>query len=89
LLRTHLENGLPPVVFVNTDLLSYWSEKTGHAVVVVAIEQDRVYVNDPKFADAPKVIPLVEFESAWIEQYQEYAVIGLDQISPVSDEVDT
>ncbi len=37
-LRGHLERGLPPIVFVQTGLLSYWQEATGHAVVVLAIE---------------------------------------------------
>jgi ABC-type bacteriocin/lantibiotic exporter with double-glycine peptidase domain len=79
-LRGHLERGLPPIVFVNTGLLSYWQEQTGHALVVLAIEDEKIYLNDPRFADAPKAIPLTEFEAAWIEQDQEYAVVGLDEI---------
>ena len=81
-LRHHLESGLPPIVFVNTGFLSHWDETTGHAVIVVALEDRLVYVNDPKFVDAPKAIPLTEFEAAWIEQEQLYAVIGLDSITP-------
>ncbi len=76
----HLERALPSIVFVNTGLLSYWQEQTGHAVVVLAIEGEQIYLNDPMFADAPKVIPLTEFEAAWIEQDQQYAVVGLDKI---------
>ena len=79
-LRGHLERGLPPIVFVNTGLLSYWKEETGHAVVVLAIEDQQIYLSDPRFADAPKIISLIEFEAAWIEQDQAYAVIGLDEI---------
>jgi ABC-type bacteriocin/lantibiotic exporter with double-glycine peptidase domain len=79
-LRGQLERGLPPIVFVNTGLLSYWNEETGHAVVVMAIEDQQIYLSDPRFSDAPKVISLTEFEVAWIEQDQTYAVVGLDEI---------
>lgn len=79
-LRGHLERGLPPIVFVQTGLLSYWQEATGHAVVVLAIEDKQIYLSDPRFSDAPKVISLIEFETAWIEQDQIYAVVGLDEI---------
>src|SRR5690349_6037455 len=60
-LRKYLERELPPIVFVNTAQLDYWDDSTSHAVVVVGIEDDRIYVNDPAFADAPRAIAIDEF----------------------------
>ena len=77
-LRVHLDSGLPPIVFVATRHLSYWDEETGHAVVVAGLEGDSIYLNDPRFPDAPKAIPVDEFELAWIDLDQFYALITLD-----------
>ncbi len=77
-LHTHLERGLPPIAFVATQQLSYWNEATGHAVVVVGFDQNQIYLNDPNFPDAPKVISAAEFELAWIDVDQFYALIQLE-----------
>lgn len=77
LLRSYLENGLPPIALVDTAQLPYWMERTSHAVVVVGIEDNQIYLNDPAFPDAPKVIPTDEFELAWIDLDQFYALIKL------------
>lgn len=76
ILRTHLADGLPPIVAVDTgELRSYWFEATGHAVVVIGIESDGVHINDPEFGAAPQVVALEEFELAWQEQDFRFAVI--------------
>ena len=77
-LHTHLERGLPPIAFVATQQLSYWNEATGHAVVVVGFDQNQIYLNDPNFPDAPKVISAAEFELAWIDIDQFYALVQLE-----------
>ena len=76
-LRLHLERGLPPIAFVATGQLSYWDEATGHAVVVAGLEGETIYLNDPAFANAPKAVPVDEFELAWIDLDQFYALIEL------------
>jgi ABC-type bacteriocin/lantibiotic exporter with double-glycine peptidase domain len=76
-LQSYLRRGLPPLAFVHTGQLSYWKEATGHAVVVVGIENDSIYLNDPGFAQAPKRISIAEFELAWIDLDQFYATIQL------------
>jgi ABC-type bacteriocin/lantibiotic exporter with double-glycine peptidase domain len=76
-LQSHLRRSLPPLVFVDTGQLSYWDEVTGHAVVVIGVEEGMVYVNDPNFAQAPKGISIAEFELAWIDLDQFYATIEL------------
>jgi len=74
-LRTHLNNGIPPIVFVNTGLLSYWTSQTGHALVVSGIDKQSVIVHDPAIREPDKRIPIIEFEMAWIEQDQRYAIV--------------
>ncbi|MBV7326883.1 C39 family peptidase [Chloroflexi bacterium TSY] len=80
ILKRHLESGLPPIVYVDTEYLMYWNETTNHAVVVIGIEEDQIHLNDPFFPTAPQVVTLDEFLPAWIEQKQLYAVIGLTEI---------
>lgn len=70
-----IEQGFPPIVFVNTKELSYWPETTGHAVIVVGFEGDLIYLDDPAFADAPQAVPVGEFDLAWLELDQFYAII--------------
>ncbi|MCL4860656.1 MAG: C39 family peptidase [Caldilineaceae bacterium] len=78
ILRSYLDTGLPVIASVNTQLLTYWNyQETIHAVVVTGIEQDRVYLHDPAFDDAPQELALIEFEAAWFEQKELYAVIAL------------
>jgi ABC-type bacteriocin/lantibiotic exporter with double-glycine peptidase domain len=80
-LQAHLEMGLPPIVAVSTvRLASYWTEDTDHAVIVVGIDANFVYLHDPEFTSAPQVVDIKEFESAWLDQDYWYAVIGLDEI---------
>ena len=78
LLQTYLDTGLPVIVSVNTQMLSYWDyQEMIHAVVVIGIEGEIIYLNDPAFEDAPKAISLAEFNLAWYEERNLYGVIGL------------
>lgn len=78
-LRDWLARDVPPIVFLNTGELWYWNEATGHAVVVVGIEGNEIYVNDPAFADAPKKILVDEFVLAWMDMRQFYGVIETEE----------
>jgi ABC-type bacteriocin/lantibiotic exporter with double-glycine peptidase domain len=72
-----LQDQLPLIAFVNTGMLSYWDSETGHAVVIIGIDENVIFINDPA-QDKPALrVPLIEFESAWIEQDLRYAVVGL------------
>jgi hypothetical protein len=86
-LWTHLTFGLPVIVAVRTDDLPHWIKRTDvadeekatdHAVVVVGLDSDNVYVNDPDFEQAPQIVELNEFLLAWSDRDYEYAVIGLE-----------
>ncbi len=63
--RESLVNDWPVIAFVETAPLLYWSEDTDHAVLIVGIDDEAVYVNDPEFEQVPQRIPRVQFELAW------------------------
>ncbi|MBX3011303.1 MAG: hypothetical protein KF832_07335 [Caldilineaceae bacterium] len=53
------------IAAVNTAYLaSYWTEAVGHALVIIAIEDELVYVNDPAFPTAPQSMHIHEFLAA-------------------------
>ena len=83
-LRQQLDDGHPIIVPVDTEVLPYWLARhdiaeeeriTQHVVVVVGIDHQFVYVNDPDFAEAPQLVEIRWFMDAW--QYHDgwYAVI--------------
>lgn len=74
-LEYHLQQGHPCIAFVYTGELPYWSEATNHAVVVVGLDDEFVYLNDPFFASAPQRVPLGDFILAWLARDYMYAVI--------------
>jgi predicted double-glycine peptidase len=55
--------------------ISYWGETTRHAVVVVGIDSEYVYVHDPCFDIAPQRVTRLEFKLAWDEMDNTYATI--------------
>ena len=76
--QEYLESGLPVIAAVKTAYLpSYWTEATGHALVIIAIEDELVYVNDPALSTAPQSIHINEFMAAWGEKDFLCAVIAL------------
>jgi ABC-type bacteriocin/lantibiotic exporter with double-glycine peptidase domain len=69
-----LEAGVPPIVLIRTDNLTYWSTNTAHAVVVIGLDDETVTVNDPAFA-APQRIAYHEFMLAWSDFDYLYSLI--------------
>ena len=74
-LRAALTKKLPPIVFVATQELAYWHEATNHAVVIAGLDDDKIYINDPAFPDAPKVVTIDEFALAWLEMDEFLAIL--------------
>jgi ABC-type bacteriocin/lantibiotic exporter with double-glycine peptidase domain len=75
-LRQTITDGKVPVVFLRTGELPYWDQDTPHALVVVGVEADTVYVNDPAFENAPVPVPAGDFELAWDEFGRQWATVG-------------
>jgi ABC-type bacteriocin/lantibiotic exporter with double-glycine peptidase domain len=74
-LRTAIDQGVAPIVFMMTIGLSYWTEETQHALVMVGYNDQNVFLNDPAFADAPKSVSWDGFMIGWVEFDCWYALI--------------
>ncbi len=74
-LKSQLQMGIPWIVLVRTEDLSYWSYSTDHALVVVGFNDQAIYVNDPIFEKSPLAIPITEFELAWMAFDYRYGAI--------------
>lgn len=71
-----LQSGNPVIVPVSTGELPYWPESTDHAVVVVGMDAQSIYLNDPAFATAPIQVGLGDFDLAWLERDEYFAVLA-------------
>jgi uncharacterized protein YvpB len=74
-LHNHLINGHPGIAFIKTGELPYWDEDMDHAVVVVGLDEKYIYLNDPYFPDAPIQVLHGDFDLAWLERDEFYAVL--------------
>lgn len=74
-LYEHLLANQPCIVFLKTGELPYWHRATDHAVVVVGMDDEAIYVNDPEFPTSPFRISLGDFDLAWLERDEMYAVL--------------
>jgi ABC-type bacteriocin/lantibiotic exporter with double-glycine peptidase domain len=64
--REALADNWPVIAFVETTPLPHWSEETDHTVLIVGMDDEAVYVNDPEFDQAPQRVPRIQFELAWL-----------------------
>ena len=75
--RAFLDYDQPVIVLVRTHEFPYWRGlDVYHSVVVVGYDKDHIYVNDPYFDDAPKMVAIGDFVLAWQEMSYRYAVIS-------------
>ena len=65
-----------PILFVRTSELPYWEEDTAHAVLVVGLDADFIFVHDPAFEQAPIPIPIDDFLLAWYELGNSWALVA-------------
>ncbi len=65
----------PVIAFVTTGQLQYWTYSTQHALLVVGMDDESVYLNDPHLTFGPIAVPIGEFDLAWLEQDEMYAVM--------------
>jgi len=73
-LHRELDDRIPVIVRLWTGFLDYWAVETSHVAVVVGIDDDCVYLNDPAFPDHPQRVAVNSFLAAWAE-YDETAVV--------------
>jgi ABC-type bacteriocin/lantibiotic exporter with double-glycine peptidase domain len=75
-LHDHLINDRPCIAFVKTVELPYWEGVArDHAVVVVGLDEQHVYLNDPAFPNAPMRVSLGDFDLAWLGRDEFYAAL--------------
>lgn len=72
-----LQQGWPAIVPVQTGELPYWENvRVRHAVVVVGMDSESIYLNDPEFDNGPIQASLGDFDLAWFEQEEIYAILA-------------
>ena len=74
-LRAVLADQQPPIVFLKTGALQYWTMDIFHTAVLVGLDASTVALNDPFFETAPQSSTLQSFERAWAETGQFVALI--------------
>lgn len=71
-----LTYGWPCIIAVDTGELPYWQVSTGHVVVLVGMDSNAIYLNDPEMTTGPTQVPIDDFYLAWFEQDCSYAVLS-------------
>lgn len=72
-----LAAGWPVIVSVDTRELPYWQNvSTRHVIVVVGMDRNNIYVNDPEFPETPIKTSIGDFDLAWLAQGEQYAVLA-------------
>ena len=66
-LEKMLAENQPPIVFLKTGSLEYWSMDIAHTAVVIGFDTTTVALHDPYFATVPQTTSLQSFEKAWAQ----------------------
>ncbi len=74
-LHQYLTQNYPCIVSIQTENLPYWNHNALHAVVVVGMDENYIYLNDPDLPDAPIPVMQGDFDLAWLAQDERYAVL--------------
>jgi ABC-type bacteriocin/lantibiotic exporter with double-glycine peptidase domain len=77
-LETWLEQGVPCILFVRTSELPYWEVDTMHAVVLVGLIGEQVYLLDPAVDQTPVIISSADLLLAWSYFDYTYAVVTVE-----------
>ena len=67
--------GWPVIASVQTGQLGYWDSDVRHAVVVVGLDPNSVYINDPQLETGPRQVAIGDFDLAWLEHDERYAIL--------------
>lgn len=61
-IHDYLQEGCPVIAFVSTADFPHWDVDTDHTVVIIGMDEEVVYINDPYFSVAPQEVlhPLFE-----------------------------
>lgn len=70
-----LSDGWPCIVSVRTGELPYWQSDTSHTLTVVGMTETHILAHDPELSYGPAEISIGDFELAWLEMDERFAVI--------------
>lgn len=73
--RAYIQRGIPCIAFIQTAELPYCDSQGFHAVVIVGMDAQQIYVHDPALETGPQAVPLDDFSLAWAEFDYKAAVI--------------
>ena len=76
----------PLIAVVYTEYLPYLAASSLHAVVIVGIDEQNVFLNAPLLDGAPIVISVEEFQRAWY--FWGNVIIILEPLSPENREIE-
>ncbi len=74
-LQKVLADNQPPIVFLKTGSLEYWTLDIFHTAVLIGLDALTVALDDPFLATAPQTTSLQSFEKAWAQTGQFTAFI--------------
>lgn len=60
-----LADNQPPLVFLKTGALEYWSMDIFHTALLIGLDAMTAALHDPCFATGPQITSLQSFEKAW------------------------
>lgn len=65
------------IISVQTKELPYWQGIASlHAVVLVGMDEEYVYLNDPEWPDAPIRVAIGDFDLAWLARGERFALLA-------------
>ena len=82
-LKQAIDRETPPIVFIHTSQLSYWSLDTQHALLIGGYDEEIFLLYDPAFPD-PQQVHQLELMLAWDEFDNRYALL-IHQLTNAED----
>jgi len=76
-LRAWLAHNVPVILFVRTNELPYWDVDTPHAIMLIGIEGEQVYLLDPAMDNTPVEVSIGDLMLAWSYFDYTYATLRL------------
>jgi hypothetical protein len=71
-----LNQDVPVIVFLLMSELPHWrGQELQHAVVIVGLDDQNVYLMDPALETGPTLVPVNDFMLAWDEMDNSYATL--------------
>jgi hypothetical protein len=74
-LENALRQDLPPIALVFTGQLPYWDRSTPHAVVVIGMSREQIFMHDPAHEQPGIAVAHGDFHLAWDEMGNRFALL--------------